>query len=78
MDAQNHQIPQIPLGLAALAGTRDFITTNEFAQIFNIQPQTVRKNFCLLGAVYGIKPIKLGNRLLWSVSQIAKILEEAR
>ena len=74
MDIQN--TPSLPQGLTALAGTRDLITTPEFAQVFNIQPQTVRKNYCLTGEVYGIRPTKLGNRLLWSVAQIAEKLKE--
>lgn len=67
----------LPQGLNALAGSRDLITTPEFAQVFNIRPQTVRKNYCLTGEVYGIRPTKLGNRLLWSVAQIAEKLKEA-
>ena len=67
---------QIPQGLLALAGSRDLITTPEFALIFNVQPQTVRKNYCLTGEVYGIRPTKIGNRLLWSVSKIAAKIQE--
>lgn len=72
-----NQAIQIPQGLLALAGTRDLITTPEFAQIFNVRPQTVRKNYCLTGEVYGIRPIKMGNRLLWSVTHVAKKLQGA-
>ena len=64
----------LPTGLSAIAGNRDLITTTEFAQAFNVAPQTVRKNFSLTGEAYGIKPIKIGNRLLWSVNQIARRL----
>lgn len=71
---QNH----IPQGLSAVAGNRDFIQTPEIAQVFNIKPQTVRKNYCLTGEVYGIRPIKMGNRLLWSVAEIAARLEGAK
>ena len=77
MDSQNYKAISIPQGLAALAGSRDFITTPEFAQVFNIQPQTARKNYCLTGEVYGIRPTKVGNRLLWSVAQIAEKLKGA-
>jgi hypothetical protein len=72
-----NEITNIPRGLAAVAGSRDLITTPEFAQVFNIQPQTVRKSYCLFGEVYGIRPTKLGNRLQWSVAQIAEKLKEA-
>ena len=66
----------IPKGLSSLAGVRDLITTSEFALIFNIQPQTVRKNYCLSGEVYGIRPTKVGSRLLWSVAKIEEKLKE--
>lgn len=75
MDIQNYSQSPIPQGLSVIAGNRDLITTPEFAQVFNVKPQTVRKNYCLAGEVYGIRPIKMGNRLLWSVAQIAAKLE---
>lgn len=78
MDIQNYSQSPIPQGLSVIAGNRDLITTPEFAQVFNVQPQTVRKNYCLTGEVYGIRPIKMGNRLLWSVAQIAAKLEGAK
>jgi hypothetical protein len=71
---QNNHIPR---GLSAIAGNRDLITTPEFAQVFNVASQTVRKNYSLTGEAYGIKPTKIGNRLLWSVTQIADKLKEA-
>lgn len=77
MEICNHYANPIPQGLSAIAGSRDLITTPEFAQVFNIQPQTVRKNYCLTGEVYGIRPTKIGNRLLWSVSKIAEKLRVA-
>lgn len=77
MEFQANQKNLIPQGLLAVAGSRDLITTPEFAQVFNVQPQTVRKNYCLTGEVYGIRPTKIGNRLLWPVSRIAIKLQEA-
>jgi hypothetical protein len=53
------------------------ITTPEFAQVFNVASQTVRKNFSLTGEAYGIRPTKIGNRLLWSVAKIADKLRGA-
>lgn len=67
----------IPQGLSVVAGGRDLITTPEFARVFNVQPQTVRKNYCLTGHVYGIRPTKIGNRLLWSVKKVAEKLQGA-
>jgi hypothetical protein len=68
-------VNSLPPGLSTIAGSRDLITTPEFAQVFNVQPQTVRKNYCLTGEVYGIRPTKIGNRLLWSVTKIAAKLQ---
>jgi Fic family protein len=70
-------IQSLPAGLSAIAGNRDLITTKEYAQIWNVADQTVRKNFCETGHAYGLKPIKIGNRLLWSVAQIAEKLQGA-
>jgi hypothetical protein len=77
MEIQNNYTNQIPQGLLAVAGGRDLITTPEFAQVFNVQPQTVRKNYCLTGEAYGIRPTKIGNRLLWSVTKVAQRLQGA-
>lgn len=70
-------VVNIPPGLSAIAGNRDLINTSEFAKVFNVASQTVRKNFCLTGQAYGIKPTKVGNKLLWSVAKIAERLEGA-
>lgn len=76
MNIHNYQTTQVPKGLAAIAGQRDFITTKEYAHVLNVADQTIRKNFCQTGKAYGLKPLKIGNRLLWSVSQIADKLKE--
>jgi len=64
----------IPTKLTQIANDRDFITTNEFATFFSVSPQTVRKNYCLEKNCYGIAPKKFGNKLLWSVQEIANVL----
>jgi len=74
---QTNQVATLPPGLSAIAGNRDLITTPEIAQVFNVASQTVRKNYSLTGQAYGIKPTKIGNRLLWSVAQIAEKLRGA-
>ena len=75
MEIQTNSTTQIPQGLLGVAGSRDLITTPEFAQVFNVKPQTVRKNYCLTGEAYGIRPTKIGNRLLWSVVKVAAKLQ---
>jgi hypothetical protein len=71
MESFHQNNEELPKGLALLAGNRDLVTTTELAKAFNISSQTVRKNYCLTGNCYGIKPTKLGNKLLWPVEKIA-------
>ena len=77
MNQSNNEVTNLPPGLSAIAGNRDLINTSEFAQVFNVASQTVRKNFSLTGEAYGIRPTKIGNRLLWSVEKIAQRLKGA-
>jgi hypothetical protein len=67
----DQSINHLPPKLSSIAGDRDWITTGEFASTFSISSQTVRKNFCLTGECYGIKPTKIGGKLLWSVEKVA-------
>lgn len=64
----------LPLALATIAAGRDYIQTAEFAHAANRASQTIRKNYCLTGACFGIRSVKFGNRLLWPVSEIAALL----
>ena len=64
-----------PAGLSKIAGDRDLITTTEFANVINVASQTIRKNYCLTGQAYGIRPIKIGSRLLWNVNQISQLIQ---
>lgn len=50
------------------------LTTAEFARAVSRAPQTLRKNYCLTGECFGIRPVKVGNRLLWPVAEIAVLL----
>ena len=75
MNQSNQEVATLPPGLSAIAGNRDLINTSEFAQVFNVASQTVRKNFSLTGEAYGIRPTKIGNRLLWSVAKVAAKLQ---
>jgi hypothetical protein len=71
-------IPQLPPSVAARAAGRDHFPTADFAALMGITPQTARKNFCVDGACYGIKPIKMPNRrLLWPVSETAALLQSS-
>jgi len=71
-----YQEVNIPSGLVQIAKSRDFITTAEFSQVISKAVQTIRKEHSIRGEAFGIKPIKIGNRLLWSVGQIASLLNQ--
>ncbi len=51
-----------------------FITTEDFAALFCRKPQTVRKNFCLTGECFGVRPRKIAGRLLWPLDDAQAIL----
>lgn len=64
----------LPPALAEVASGRDYLTTREFARAVNKAEQTVRKLNCLTCEAYGVRAVKIGNRLLWPVAQIARLL----
>ncbi len=68
------QTTSLPPALAKIAVGRDHIQTAEFARATNRVSQTLRKNYCLNGHCFGIRPVKFGNRLLWPVAEIANLL----
>jgi hypothetical protein len=77
-DTHDHASPlPTPPGLAAIAAGRDYILTEEFARATNRAPQTCRKNYCLTGSCFGVRPIRVGARLLWPVLQTAELLNGA-
>jgi hypothetical protein len=65
---------EIPEALAVIAAGRDHVPTNDFGKATLHADQTIRKNYCLTGECFGIRPVKVGNRLLWPVAEIAKLL----
>lgn len=69
-----HTLAAIPPALAEVSQGRDLIQTAEFAKAACKAAQTIRKNYCLTGVCYGIRPVKVGNRLLWPVADIARLL----
>ena len=69
---------EIPEALAEISSGRDHIKTDKFAQTLSKAPQTIRKNYCLTGECYGIRPLKVGNSLLWPVKEVAALLKGGR
>lgn len=63
--------------LIATATGRDHIETAEFARAVNHASQTIRKNYCINGHCFGIRPIKVGNKLLWPLIEVARVLKGA-
>lgn len=68
--ASNH----IPPALAEIANGRDHIQTSELSRAISRAVITIRKRYNECGSYYGIRPVKFGNKLLWPVSDIAKLL----
>jgi len=68
----------LPEALAAIAAGRDHVPTSDYAKATLHAGQTIRKNYCLTGECFGIRPIKVGNRLLWPVADIAALLTGSR
>lgn len=64
----------LPRALAEIAAGRDHVLTGEFARALGRAEQTVRKNYCLAGECYGVRPVKVGGRLLWPVAAVAALL----
>lgn len=64
----------LPANLATISAGRDHITTIEYARAVNRASQTIRKNYCIHGECFGIRPVKFGGRLLWPVVEIAALL----
>lgn len=70
----DHAFQQFLDQLLGYTNGRPHATTNEFAHLVGRAQQTVRKNYCLTGNAFGIVPIKVGNRLLWPIEDIAHLL----
>jgi len=67
-------IPNTPDGLARIANGRDNLSTNEAAYATGAAPQTIRKHICLNGHFHGVKPIRIGNRLYFKVTDLARLV----
>jgi hypothetical protein len=63
----------LPPALLAIATARDHIQNSDFGLVLRRASQTVRKNY-ITTECRGVRLIKVGNRLLWPVSEIAAFL----
>jgi hypothetical protein len=54
---------------------REHLSTEEFAAVLAVEPQSVRKRYSETGSYHGVRPTKLPNRrLLWSVEAVKRLL----
>lgn len=55
---------------------RDYLSTDEFAAVLAVDPQSVRKRYSQEGSYHGIRPTKLPNRrVLWPAEAVKRLLE---
>ena len=53
------------------------LTTEQFAEILHVKPETIRSGLCRTGNYCGITPLKLPNRrLAWPAKNVARLLNE--
>lgn len=52
-----------------------YITTNQLARMYGVQPATIRRGLCINGHYFGLSAHKMpNNRLLWAESEAKKLL----
>ena len=74
LDITSGELDEIPPALAAIANGRDHIDTPELGRVTHHANQTIRKLYSQEGHYFGIRPIKIGNKLLWPVRPVARLL----
>lgn len=53
---------------------RDFLSTEEFAAVMAVDPQSIRKRYSSDGSYHGVRPTKLPNRrVLWPVDAVRQL-----
>ena len=56
---------------------KQYLTTNDFAEVFGVKGNTVRRGLCVHGHYMGIVPLKMpNNRLLWPVASAKQLLKQ--
>lgn len=61
------------------ATPQKYLSTAEAADLWKVQPQTLRAAICRDGHYFGIRPIKAKNRfLLWPENEVNRLLQEGR
>lgn len=74
-DFENRFIKLIPMD-SKMSEKPKYLTTTELARAVRRQPNTIRKSVCLEGHFKGIRPVRLGGKLLWALDQVEALLNE--
>ncbi len=73
------EVPASPRKSAArvpmpIPENRDFLSTEEFAAVMAVDPQSIRKRYSSEGSYHGVRPSKLANRrVLWPVEAVRRL-----
>ena len=62
-----------------LPENREHLSTEEFAAVLAVEPQSVRKRYSETGTYHGVRPTKLPNRrVIWPVEAVKRLLNGDR
>ncbi|MFM0190112.1 hypothetical protein PQR25_30385 [Paraburkholderia nemoris] len=54
--------------------SRDYLSTEEFAAVMAVDPQSIRKRYSSDGSYHGVRPIKQANRrVMWPVEAVRRL-----
>lgn len=57
------------------AFSNQYFTTEQFAELMQGKPNSIRYRLCKFGSYFGIKPVKLPNgRLLWPAEKVHALI----
>ncbi|KDR29286.1 hypothetical protein [Caballeronia zhejiangensis] len=63
--------PRVPMPIPE---NRDYLSTDEFAAVMAVGPQSIRKRYSSDGSYHGVRPVKLANRrVLWPVEAVRQL-----
>lgn len=71
----NQSVP-VTSALTVLAAGSDFLLTDELARFLRCASQTIRKAYSATGHYLGIRPLKLGSRLLWPIKEVVRVTSD--
>ncbi len=73
--AKAAQQPEILEKLLSRLEVFNHLTTEQFAELVHVKPETVRSGLCRMGNYLGIRPVKLPNRrLVWPANDVVRVL----